>query len=247
MNLPDINKVLFMDIETVPQYEKFSMVPDSLKKLFVQKFKNKTSDVFNVIGIEKNYTEEEIWEEMWNLKAPLYAEFGKIVCISIGMLYNGEFIKKSFYSENEFELLKKFTSGKTLEKFNDTSGKNSFICVYNGEIFDLPFVAKRIIINGLNIPKIFLFPNFKPWERNFLIDVKNIWKWDVYDGAISLSLLAYSLGLETHKEEMDGSMVKDVYYVEKNIKKISDYCEKDIILLYKIYEKLSLVKVANHI
>jgi DNA polymerase elongation subunit (family B) len=175
MNLPDINKVLFMDIETVPQYETFAEAPEVLQHLFVQKFKNKTSEVQNAI------TTDQIWEEMWNLKAPLSAEFGKVVCISIGMLHNGKFVTKNFASENELELLKNFTSGKTLEKFSDTSGKNSFICVYNGEIFDLPFVAKRLIINGLNVPKAFFFPDLKPWERNFLIDIKNIWKWDVYD------------------------------------------------------------------
>lgn len=239
MNLPDINKVLFMDIETVPQYETFAEAPEILRHLFVQKFKNKISEVKDIIDTDG------IWEEMWNLKAPLFAEFGKIVCISIGMIYNGKFAAKSFSSENELELLTKFISGKTLERFNDTSGKNSFICVYNGEIFDLPFVAKRLIINGLNIPKTFLFPNLKPWERNFIIDIKNIWKWDVYDGSISLGLLGCALGLEIHKDEMDGSMVKDVYYVEKDIKKISDYCEKDITLLYKVYEKLSLIHVAN--
>ena len=241
MNLPDINKVLFMDIETVPQYETFSEAPEVLQHLFVQKFKNKTSEVQNAI------TTDEIWEEMWNLKAPLSAEFGKVVCISIGMLHNGKFVTKNFASENELELLKNFTSGKTLEKFSDTSGKNSFICVYNGEIFDLPFVAKRLIINGLNVPKAFFFPDLKPWERNFLIDIKNIWKWDVYDGTISLGLLGVALGLQIHKEEMDGSMVKDVYYVEKNIKKIADYCDKDISLLYQVYEKLSLIQVANPI
>jgi predicted PolB exonuclease-like 3'-5' exonuclease len=241
MNLPDINKVLFMDIETVPQYKTFSEAPEILQHLFVQKFKNKTSEVQNAI------TTDEIWEEMWNLKAPLSAEFGKIVCISIGMIHNGKFATKSFASENELELLTKFVSGKTLEKFNDTSGKNSYICVYNGEIFDLPFVAKRLIINGLNVPKTLFFPDLKPWERNFIIDIKNIWKWDVYDGAISLGLLGCALGLEIHKDEMDGSMVKDVYYIEKNIKKISDYCEKDITLLYKVYEKLSLINATHHV
>lgn len=239
MNLPNINKVLFMDIETVPQHKTFSEAPDILKYLFVQKFRNKLVEVKDAIN------EDEAWEEMWNLKAPLSAEFGKIVCISIGMIHNGVFMKKTYASENEFELLTNFTSGKTLEKFNDVSGKNSFICVYNGEIFDLPFVAKRLIINGIHVPKTFFFPSLKPWDRNFLIDVKNIWKWDVYDGAISLALLGHTLGLEIHKDEMDGSMVKDVYYVEKDIQKISKYCEQDITLLYKIYEKLSAVNVAD--
>jgi hypothetical protein len=238
MNLPDINKVLFLDIETVPQYERFSEAPELLQQLFLQKFKNKMPEV-------ENSSASDTYEELWNLKAPLSAEFGKIVCISVGMIHEGKFVTKSFSSKKEFDLLDSFINGKLSSRLNDISGKNSFICVYNGEIFDLPFIAKRLIINGLNVPKIFFFPDYKPWERSFIIDVKNIWKWDVFDGSISLGLLGYSLGIEIHKDEIDGSMVKDIYYVEKNIKKISDYCEKDVNLLYKIYESLTFVNVAN--
>ena len=209
MNLPDINKVLFLDIETVPQYEKFSEAPELLKQLFLQKFKNKMSEL-------ENSSVSDPHEELWNLKAPLSAEFGKIVCISVGMMHEGKFVTKSFSSKNESDLLDSFINGKLSSRLNDISGKKSFMCVYNGEIFDLPFIAKRLIINGLNVPKIFFFPDYKPWERSFIIDVKNIWKWDVFDGSISLGLLGYSLGLEIHKDEIDGSMVKDIYYLEKN-------------------------------
>jgi predicted PolB exonuclease-like 3'-5' exonuclease len=238
MNLPNIEKALFLDIETVPQFQTFKESPEVLKDLFKQKFKTKTGDVSS-----NPSSEEELWEEIWNLKAPLYPEFGKIVCISVGMIFNGKFITKSFFGDNEAELLNNFVNGKLNSQLNDTGGKNSFLCVYNGEIFDLPFISKRLIINGLNVPKIFLYPNFKPWERNFIVDIKNVWKWDVFDGAISLGLLGYSLGVSIHKDEMDGSMVKDVYYLENDLKKISDYCQKDVTLLFNIYSKLLLVNV----
>jgi uncharacterized protein YprB with RNaseH-like and TPR domain len=238
MNLPSVEKVLFLDIETVPQYQTFKESPEVLKELFKQKFKTKTGDV-----LIKTSSEDELWEEMWNLKAPLYPEFGKIVCISAGVIFNGKFVTKSFFGDNESELLNNFVNGKLNSQLNDTGGKNSFLCVYNGEVFDLPFISKRLIINGLNIPKLFLYPNFKPWERNFIVDIKNVWKWDVFDGAISLGLLGYSLGVSIHKDEMDGSMVKDVYYLEKDLKKISDYCQKDVTLLFNIYSKLLMVNV----
>lgn len=238
MNLPSIEKILFLDIETVPQYETFKESPELLRDLFKQKFKTKTNEV-----LTQPSSEEELWEEMWNLKAPLSAEFGKIVCISVGTIFNGKFVTKSFFGDDEKTLLNDFVNGKLNSQLNDISGKNLFLCVYNGEVFDLPFISKRLIINGLNIPKIFLYPNFKPWERNFIVDLKNVWKWDVFDGAVSLGLLGYSLGLSVHKDEMDGSKVKDVYYLEKDIKKISDYCQKDVTLLYNIYSKLLEINV----
>ena len=238
MNLPSIEKILFLDIETVPQYETFKEASELLKDLFKQKFKTKTNEV-----LTQPSSEEELWEEMWNLKSPLSAEFGKIVCISVGTIFNGKFVTKSFSGDDEKALLNDFVNGKLNSQLNDTSGKNLFWCVYNGEVFDLPFISKRLIINGLNIPKIFLYPNFKPWERNFIVDLKNVWKWDVFDGAVSLGLLGYSLGLSVHKDEMNGSKVKDVYYLEKDIKKISDYCQKDVTLLFNIYSKLLEINV----
>lgn len=238
MNLPAIEKVLFLDIETVPQYETLKEAPELLRDLFKQKFKTKTNEV-----LTQPSSEEELWEEMWNLKAPLSAEFGKIVCISVGTIFNGKFVTKSFSGDDEKAILNDFVNGKLNSQLNDTSGKNLFLCVYNGEVFDLPFISKRLIINGLNIPKIFLYPSFKPWERNFIVDLKNVWKWDVFDGAVSLGLLGYSLGVSVHKDEMDGSKVKDVYYLEKDIKKISDYCQKDVTLLFNIYSKLLEINV----
>ena len=224
MNLKPVDKVLFLDIETVPQYETFEEVPELLKKLFLQRFK-------------KEAAETDDYENLWFLKASLYPEFGKIVCISVGMMYNGKFVTKSFASEDEVALLNDFVGGKLMDKLNDISGGTVF-SAYNGNVFDFPFIAKRLIINELFVPKVFFYTDLKPWERNFMVDLKVLWKWDVFDANVSLGLLGYALGLKIHKDEMDGSMVKDVYYKEKDIKKIALYCEQDVDLLYRAYVKI---------
>ena len=223
MSLKPIDKVLFLDIETVPQYETFAEAPAEMQLLFTQRYKEDVT------------TSSE--EEVWNEKASLQPEFGKIVCISVGMIHNGKFVKKSYSSEDELSVLNDFVSGKLIERLNDISGGTIF-CAYSGESFDFPFIAKRLIMNGLMIPKFLFYTDRKPWERNFLVDLKTIWKWEVYNGNVSLKLLSYSLGLGSG-DDIDGSMIKDIYYVEKDVKKIATHCENDIDLLYHSYNKLA--------
>ena len=223
MSLKPIDKVLFLDIETVPQYETFAEAPAEMQLLFTQRYKEDVT------------TSSE--EEAWNEKASLQPEFGKIVCISVGMIHNGKFVKKSYSSEDELSVLNDFVSGKLIERLNDISGGTIF-CAYSGESFDFPFIAKRLIMNGLMVPKFLFYTDRKPWERNFLVDLKTIWKWEVYNGNVSLKLLSYSLGLGSG-DDIDGSMIKDIYYVEKDVKKIATHCENDIDLLYHSYNKLA--------
>jgi hypothetical protein len=243
MNLKNVEKVLFLDIETVPQYEKFSEAPEIVQELFLKRFKYAHEKILDshleVAGngsVDTASDETSVNEELWNQKASLYPEFAKIVCISVGMIYNGKFVKRSYASDNENELLTQFVSGKLIDKLNDLSGGTIF-CAYNGEGFHFPFIAKRLIINGVMVPKVLFYPNLKPWERNFLVDLKTIWKWDSYEPAVSFKLLAYSLGL-SNTDEIDATMIKDIYYSEKDLKKISTHCENDVELLYNAYIKL---------
>ena len=223
MNLKSVDKVLFLDIETVPQYETFEEAPKELQELFTQRY-------------EEDIKESASFEKTWNEKASLQPEFGKIVCVSVGLLHNEKFIKKSFSSENEVDLLSDFVNGKLSERLNDISGGTIF-CAYSGETFDFPFLAKRLIINGLMVPKFLFYTDKKPWERNFMVDLKTIWKWEVYNATVSLKLLSYSLGVGAG-DDITGDLIKDIYYKEKDIKKISKHCENDVELLYKSYSKL---------
>lgn len=235
MNLKNVEKVLFLDIETVPQYEKLSEAPEMMRDLFVKRFKKELSESLeHALSVEEG---QDIREKFWHEKASLQPEFGKIVCISVGMMYNGKFVKKSFASDDETKLLNDFVNGKLAEKLNDISGGVIF-CAYNGDSFDYPFIAKRLIVNGLMVPKIFFYPKLKPWERSFFVDLMSIWKWDVYNSSVSLKLLSYSLGVNDGSCDVDGSMVKDIYYREKDMKKITEYCENDVQLLYNSYVKL---------
>ena len=228
MNLKPVEKVLFIDIETVPQFDNHTEAPLELQKLFVQRY-------------EEDLKEKSV-ETVWNEKASIQPEFGKIVCVSVGMLFNGKFVKKSYASENEAELLNDFVSGKLAERLNDVSGGTIF-CAYSGETFDFPFLAKRLIINGLMVPKFLFYTDKKPWERNFIVDLRTVWKWEVYNATISLKLLSYSLGVGSG-DEIHGSMIKDIYYKEKDVKKISKHCENDVELLFSSYTKL-LANFAN--
>ena len=226
MNLKNADKVLFLNIETAPQYDIFESAPIELQQLFLQRFSKDVAELKDAFK----------YQELWNEKASLYPEFGKIICISVGMVYNGKFVTKSFVGDDEKQLLSDFVSGKLMDKLNDISGGTIF-CAYSGESFLFPFIAKRLIMNGVLVPKVFFYPNLKPWERNFLVDLRTTWRWDVYDATISLKLLAYSLGVG-NDDQIDGKMIKDIYYVERDLKKISSHCEHDVELLFNSYNKL---------
>ena len=229
MSLKSLEKILFLKIETVPQYETFNEAPEELQKLFTQRYKE---DILKVGS----------YQEVWNEKCSLQAEFGKIVCVSVGLLHNGKFVKKHFSSENEAELLAEFVGGKLSEKLNDISGGVVF-CSYTGTSFDFPFLAKRLIMNGLMVPKFLFYTERKPWERTFIIDFKDTWKWEIYNGNVSLKLLSYSLGLGSG-DEISGDMIKDLYYKEKDLESIARHCDSDTELLYQCYKKL-LINFAN--
>lgn len=239
LNNKSIDKILFLDIETVPQSESFSTLSLKMQKLFEERFKT------DIKALEvKGKVPLEALESLYNLKASLYVEWAKIVCISCGVINISnpqEYVLKtmSITGNNDKDILTEMM-GKVKAIYNYAGKKEDFaFCAHNGKIFDFPFISKRMIINGLDIPKAFQIHNLKPWEIEHLIDTKEMWKFGVYDNNSSLSLLSATFGVESSKDEMDGSMVKDVYYKEKNFKKIADYCEKDILALATVYLRMN--------
>lgn len=229
LNHKEIDKIVFLDIETTSQKESFDELSDVLKKEFKRRFGAKEPD--------------KDLNELYSNKAPLYAEWGRILCISVGVISKEsldkdsyELVVKTFADDDESELIRDFIT-KMQKTLSDTSNnKNSFaLCAHNGKIFDFPFIAKRIIINRFNLPKMFDYVGSKPWELDYLIDTKEVWKYNVFDGAVSLNLLTSVFGVPSSKDDIDGSEVKDIYYKEKDLNRISIYCEKDILALCRVY------------
>jgi predicted PolB exonuclease-like 3'-5' exonuclease len=209
----NLEHVLFLDVETVPQAASYTDLPERMQTLWEKK---------SAYIRKENQTAEEVYE-----RAGILAEFGKIICISAGYIHKGEkgnlFRVKSFYGDDEKLLLTQFCA--SLQAFF-TKRKNAQMCAHNGKEFDFPYIARRILINGLPFPEVLDVAGRKPWEVPFL-DTMELWKFGDYKHFCSLDLLTTILDIPTPKDDIDGSRVAAVYYEEKNIARIVRYCEKD--------------------
>ncbi|WP_412464840.1 3'-5' exonuclease [Flavobacterium mekongense] len=217
-----LNNILFLDIETVPEEDNFKALDEEMKLLWEQKTQYQRRD---------EYTPEDFYE-----RAGIWAEFGKIVCISVGYFANKSDIRNfrvtSFFGE-EKKILKDFAN------LLDThfNGAQHLLCGHNAKEFDFPFIARRMIINQIAIPnKLNLFGK-KPWEIPHL-DTLELWKFGDYKHFTSLKLLTKILGIPSPKGDIDGSQVAQVFYVEKDIDRIVTYCEKDVIAVAQIFLRL---------
>ena len=220
MNL-DINleKILFLDIETVPEKENWNQVSETTQKLFGQK---------TAYQRKEKTTVEEFYE-----RAGIWAEFGKIVCISVGYFTADKTEKqlriKSFYGDDEKVLLQEF-KGLLDTHFNK---KEHLLCAHNGKEFDFPYIARRMIIQQVELPKKLNLFGKKPWEIPHL-DTMELWKFGDYKHYSSLKLLTSILGIPSPKDDIDGSEVAKVYYKEKNLERIVLYCEKDTVAIAQL-------------
>ncbi len=218
----DLEHILFLDIETVPEQESFDVLSDEVKYLWADKTKYQRKEEF---------TPEEFYE-----RAGIWAEFGKIVCISVGyFVFRGEtrsFRTTSFYGE-EKQLLVDFKN--LLEShFNRP---HHLLCAHNGKEFDFPYIARRMIVHTIELPfKLNLFGK-KPWEVPHL-DTLDLWKFGDYKHYTSLKLLTNILGIPSPKDDIDGSQVRQVYYEEGDLDRIITYCEKDTVAVAQILLRL---------
>lgn len=217
----NFNNILFLDIETVSQFETYNHLPEDWRELWDLKagvlLRNKETD-----------TPETIYD-----RAGIYAEFGKIICISCGYIQgNGEerkLVLKSFCGDDEVRILNDFAE--MLQKWSGETDK--FLCAHNGKEFDYPYICRRMIINGIAIPEALKIAGRKPWEVRHL-DTLEMWKFGDYKSFTSLKLLAKVLGIPSPKDDIDGSMVNSVYWNEKDIDRIAHYCQKDVITLTQV-------------
>jgi DNA polymerase elongation subunit (family B) len=218
----NLNNILFLDIETVPEVADFNELDADMQALYEQKTQYQRKD---------DFTAEEFYD-----RAGIWAEFGKIICISVGyFVIKGDirnFRVTSFFGE-ETKLLKDFNNLLT----NHFSGPQYVLCGHNAKEFDIPFLARRMIINQISIPdKLNLFGK-KPWEIPHL-DTLELWKFGDYKHYTSLKLMCKILGIPSPKGDIDGSQVGHVYYVDKDIDRIVTYCEKDTIAVAQIFLRL---------
>jgi 3'-5' exonuclease len=225
-----IEDILFLDIETVPQKPSLNLLEPNLQVLW-----DKKSRFFR----SQDETADKVYE-----RAGIYAEFGKIICISVGYIKDKNplsFRLKSFFSDNEKELLSEFSE--MLSKFS-RSKKEALLCAHNGKEFDFPYIARRMIINRIIIPEILDNAGKKPWEVK-LLDTMDLWKFGDYKNYTSLDLLTSILGIPSPKDDIDGSMVAKVYYEENDLRRIVHYCEKDVLAIAQIllrFKNLPLIQ-----
>jgi uncharacterized protein YprB with RNaseH-like and TPR domain len=219
----NLSRVLFLDIETVPQHSNYQLLDPSFKELWDHKSRYLIRD-------PEKETPESIYE-----RAGIYAEFGQIVCISCGYISQSGSLKiKSFAGDDETVLLREFSE--LVNKHFNTA--EHFLCGHNGKEFDFPYLCRRMIIHGLEIPRILNVAGKKPWETA-LLDTMEMWRFGDYKSFTSLKLLALVLGIPSPKDDIDGSQVWRVYWEEKDLPRIVRYCCKDVITLAKIFLKLN--------
>jgi 3'-5' exonuclease len=214
-----LEDVMFLDIETVPESSSYELLNPAMQNLW-----DKKSRQFRT----PNQTAHDVYE-----RAGIYSEFGKIICISVGLIREKDpfiFRVKSFFGKDEKLLLSEFSG--MLSKFS-RNHKESLLCAHNGKEFDFPYIARRLIINGLIIPEILDNAGKKPWEIK-LLDTMDLWKFGDYKNYTSLDLLTSVLGIPTPKDDIDGSMVAGIYYNEDNLQRIVKYCEKDVLAIGRV-------------
>nr|WP_315137624.1 3'-5' exonuclease [uncultured Capnocytophaga sp.] len=215
LNLDDI---LFLDIETVPLHEQYSELSAETQMLWEEKTRYQRKEEFSA---------EEFYD-----RAGIWAEFGKIVCISVGYFsfrHQQRTFRVTSFTGEEKNLLEDF-SRLVNEHF---SRPNKLFCAHNGKEFDFPYISRRMIINGIEIPQKLQLFGKKPWEIPHL-DTMEMWKFGDYKHYTSLKLLAHILGIPSPKDDIDGSEVRNVFYNEGDIDRIATYCEKDTITVAQI-------------
>lgn len=215
-----LSNILFLDIETVSQFPSFTLLPENIKTLWEKKSKT------------LRLQEDENSENQYS-RSGIYAEFGKVVCVSCGYFSKDNIFRlTSFSSHDEEKLLLDFAD--LLTGFCRSGAKQ--LCAHNGKEFDFPFLSRRMLIQGLALPSILNTPGKKPWEVNHL-DTMELWKFGDYKSYTSLPLLAAVFGIPTPKDDIDGSQVGEVYWKENDLDRIRNYCQKDVLTIAQIMRR----------
>jgi DNA polymerase elongation subunit (family B) len=229
LNHIQLQDLLVLDIETVSQYNNYNDLDEEWQELWARK-----------IGALNN---PEINASLLYERAAIYAEFGKIVCIGLGIFHkdNGETTLrvKAISGHDEKQILLEFA-----ELLNTSFNQSRHMLVaHNGKEFDFPYLCRRMLINGIQIPSILNIAGKKPWEVNH-IDTMELWKFGDYKSYTSLNVLAKCFGIPSPKDDIDGSMVGHTYWQQNDISRIAEYCKKDIVTTAQVllkYKNLPLI------
>jgi DNA polymerase elongation subunit (family B) len=232
---PDLRDIIFLDIETVRCEDRHDTLNERLKSQWARKA--------SFFKRDEGQSDAYLFEQ----RAGIYAEFGKVIVIAFGRYFDtpeGELGLKTRYfaSENEQEILTSFKQ--MLEKQDPATTK---LCAHNGREFDYPYLCRRMLINSISPPALLNQTSRKPWEVT-LLDTMDMWKFGDYKNYTSLDLLATLFNIPTSKGGMDGGQVNDVFYVQKDLKRIAEYCVGDVIAISQVYLKLKgldVMKVEN--
>jgi len=221
--------VLFIDIETVPIYKDFDSLPEHFQPLWIDKSRKYSYE---------NHPAEDLYFE----KAGIHAEFGKIVCISVGILKPNPDSKrmtlriKSYYGHDEMVILSEF---KTLLDSHYHDHQKNYMCGHNAIEFDFPYIARRMMINYIALPALLDVSGSKSWDNKWLLDTMELWRFGDYKEKTSLNLLAACFGIPSPKDDISGKDVAKVYHLENDLERIMIYCQKDIVTLVRLFLRFS--------
>lgn len=224
-----LNQILFLDIETVPQQRQFSDLDETFKELWYYKAKS-------ILRKEDSELADQDIADVYE-RAGIYAEFGKIVCISVGIVSSDPVSGalscrlKSYYGDDEKALLEDFVA--LLDKSYNNPDKH-YICGHNIKEFDIPYICRRLAIHRMKLPKLLDISGKKPWETRFLLDTLEMWKFGDNKNYTSLKLLCAIFGFPSPKDDIDGSQVGKVYWEEQNTERIATYCQKDVLAVIQL-------------
>ncbi len=228
-----LDKLLFLDIETVSNAPTWHDLDETGKSLWKKKAKV-------ILRSKDEELSEEQVADTYLQRAAIYAEFGKIVVISAGFLSrqsDGFHLRiKSYTGETEKELLQDFST--LLDQHYNMPGVHG-LCGHNIREFDVPYLCRRLLINGLPLPDIINLSGKKPWETNHLVDTLQLWKFGDFKNYTSLDVLTYTLGIPSPKDDIDGSQVGGIYHIEKDVDRIATYCEKDVVAVTQLLLRLN--------
>jgi predicted PolB exonuclease-like 3'-5' exonuclease len=222
--LDHIKNIIFLDIETISAHEDYTSLTDRQKALWDKKSQNIKSET--AITAAEKYFE----------KAAIYAEFAKVFCIAVGLFIEKNdklsFHTKCYYGD-ELDVLNSFA-----DMLSKNQNSNKVLCAHNGYEFDYPFLCRRFLINGLQIPKTLDVRGLKPWEVKHL-DTMELWKFGDKKAYTSLEALATVFDVPSSKDGIDGARVNEFYYKKKDTKSIAKYCERDVYVLAQIYCRIN--------
>lgn len=222
---PELKDVLFLDIETAANIYDYNQLDERLKTQWARKA--------SYLRRDENQTDEMVYQE----RAGIYAEFGKVVCISVGIFIESDsgqltLKTKSYFGDDEKTVLSEFKS--MLEKMNPAALR---LCAHNGKEFDYPYLCRRMLVHDITIPPALNLMGKKPWEV-LHYDTMEMWKFGDYKHYTSLDLLAAIFNIPSSKTDMDGSKVNYAYHIEHRLEEIKEYCVRDVVVLAELFSRL---------